>query len=32
MTHLPRRLWAVLWIAGTLLAVVIGGKWLVLRS
>jgi hypothetical protein len=32
ITHLPRRLWAVLWIAGTLLAVVIGGKWLVLRS
>jgi Peptidase M50B-like len=32
MTHLPRRLWAVLWIAGTLLAVATGGKWLVLRS
>ena len=32
ITHLPRRLWALLWIAGTLLAVVIGGKWLVLRS
>jgi hypothetical protein len=31
-THLPRQLWALLWIAGTLLAVVIGGKWLVLRS
>jgi hypothetical protein len=31
-THLPRRLWSLLWIAGTLLAVVIGGKWLVLRS
>jgi hypothetical protein len=31
-THLPRRLWALLWIAGTLLAVVIGGKWLILRS
>jgi hypothetical protein len=31
-THLPRRLWAVLWIAGTLLAVIIGGKWIVLRS
>jgi Peptidase M50B-like len=31
-THLPRRLWALLWIAGTLLAVVVGGKWLVLRS
>src|SRR5215469_4708149 len=32
LTHLPRQLWALLWIAGTLLAVVIGGKWLVLRS
>ena len=32
LTHLPRHLWALLWIAGTLLAVVIGGKWLVLRS
>jgi hypothetical protein len=31
-THLPRRVWALLWIAGTLLAVVVGGKWLVLRS
>ncbi len=32
MTHLPRQIWALLWLAGTLLAVVIGGKWLVLRS
>lgn len=32
ITHLPRRLWSLLWIAGTLLAVVVGGKWLVLRS
>lgn len=32
MTHLPRQFWALLWIAGTLLAAVIGGKWLVLRS
>jgi Peptidase M50B-like len=32
ITHLPRQLWALLWIAGTLLAVVIGGKWVVLRS
>jgi hypothetical protein len=31
-TRLPRRLWALLWLAGTLLAVVIGGKWMVLRS
>lgn len=32
ITHLPRLLWALLWIAGTLLAIAIGGKWLVLRS
>jgi hypothetical protein len=32
LTHLPRRLWFLLWLAGTLLAVVIGGKWMVLRS
>jgi len=32
MTHIPRRAWALLWLVGTLLAVVIGGKWLVLRS
>jgi len=31
-THIPRLIWALLWMAGTLLAVVIGGKWLVLRS
>ena len=31
-THLPRRLWSLLWIAGTLLAVVVGGKWVILRS
>jgi hypothetical protein len=31
-TGIPRRLWAALWLAGTLLAVVIAGKWLVLRS
>jgi hypothetical protein len=29
ITGLPRQLWALLWIAGTLLAVIIGGKWLV---
>jgi len=32
MTHLPRQLWALLWLAGTLLAVIIGGKWMVLRT
>jgi hypothetical protein len=32
ITRIPRPLRALLWIAGTLLAVVIGGKWLVLRS
>ena len=31
-THLPRLLWALLWFAGTLLAVAIGWKWLVLKS
>ena len=31
-TYIPRQIWALLWLAGTLLAVVIGGKWLVLRS
>ena len=31
-THVPSQIWALLWLAGTLLAVVVGGKWLVLRS
>jgi Peptidase M50B-like len=31
-THIHPRLWSLLWIAGTVLAVIIGGKWLVLRS
>jgi len=31
-THIPGQIWALLWLAGTLLAVVVGGKWLVLRS
>jgi hypothetical protein len=31
-THIHPRIWSLLWIAGTLLAVIIGGKWLVLRS
>jgi hypothetical protein len=31
-THLPRLLWALLWLGGTLLAVAIGGKWLILKS
>jgi len=31
-THIPRRIWALLWLAGTLTAVAAGGKWLVLRS
>jgi hypothetical protein len=31
-TNIPRVFWAWLWLAGTVLAVVIGGKWLVLRS
>jgi hypothetical protein len=32
ITRLPRQFWALLWLAGTLLALVIGGKWMVLRS
>lgn len=31
-THLPRHLWALIWMAGTVLAVIIGGKWLILGS
>jgi len=31
-TGIPRLVWALLWLAGTVLAVIIGGKWLVLRS
>ena len=29
-THLPRRLWSLLWLAGTAAALLIGGKLLVL--
>jgi len=29
-THLPRRLWALLWLAGTGAALLVGGKLLVL--
>jgi hypothetical protein len=32
MTRVPRQVWAAAWLAGALLAVVIGGKWVVLRS
>jgi hypothetical protein len=31
-THLPRHLWALIWMAGTVLALCIGGKWLILGS
>jgi hypothetical protein len=31
-THLPRHLWALIWIAGTLFALAVAGKWLVLGS
>jgi len=31
-TYIPSQIWALLWLAGTLLAVAVGGKWLVLRS
>jgi hypothetical protein len=29
-THLPRRLWSLVWLAGTVLALIVGGKLLVL--
>jgi hypothetical protein len=32
MTGIPSFLWFLLWLAGTLGAVAIGGKWLVMRS
>jgi hypothetical protein len=31
-TLIPRFLWFLLWLAGTLTAIAIGGKWLILRS
>jgi hypothetical protein len=31
-THIHPRFWSLLWIVATILAVIIGGKWLVLRS
>jgi Peptidase M50B-like len=31
-THIPSQIWALLWLAGTVMAVAAGGKWLVLRS
>jgi hypothetical protein len=31
-THIHPRFWSLLWIAGTVLAVLIGGKWMILRS
>ena len=31
ITHLPRRLWALLWLAGTLGAVYLGVRLLILR-
>jgi hypothetical protein len=31
-THIPSQIWALLWLAGTVMAVAVGGKWLVLRS
>jgi hypothetical protein len=32
MTGIPRFLWFLLWLAGTLTAVAVGGKWLIMRS
>jgi hypothetical protein len=31
-TGIPAQIWALLWIAGTLMAVAVAGKWMVLRS
>ena len=31
-THMPRRLWSLLWIAATFLALLVGGKWLVMPA
>jgi Peptidase M50B-like len=31
-TYVPRSVWYLLWLGGSLLAVVVGGKWLVLLS
>jgi Peptidase M50B-like len=31
-TGVPAQIWALLWIAGTLMAVAVAGKWMVLRS
>jgi hypothetical protein len=30
-THLPRRLWSLLWLAGTVAALLVGGKLLIFR-
>jgi hypothetical protein len=32
MTLVPRVIWFLLWLAGTVIAVAIGGKWLILRT
>ena len=32
MTLIPRVIWFLLWLAGTVIAVAIGGKWLILRT
>jgi hypothetical protein len=31
-TFIPRLIWFLLWLAGTLIAIAIGGKWLILRT
>ena len=31
-TWLPRFLWFLMWLAGSLIAVAIGGKWLIMRT
>jgi hypothetical protein len=32
LTFIPRFIWFLFWLAGTLTAIAIGGKWLILRS
>ena len=32
LTRVPRLVWFLVWLAGTLLAVGIGGKWLIMRT
>ena len=31
-TRIPTQIWALLWMAGTIMAVAVGGKWMIMRS